>query len=188
MKKRTWGIILAIMVVLGVIIYHPQYLLVFKNEEAVLDDSVEKAGTLDTTRWKTYTNTKYGYEIKYPENLTSDTEYGGDNASRADSIIIYDQENASSFSFSIDIRSQPLRELFNIYDDPYELIEDYATGETAYSKTKLAGYDAVKINVPDQYQSPTGYLLIRNGFVYFIMWPSVFPEGEKIAHTIKFND
>ena len=146
----------------------------------------------NTTGLKTYKNNQYGFEFKYPAHLDVAPEPPADSYSSSDGgVIIYDPKNQStrvwnSYNFSISIHKQPVRHLTRSYTDPYEFAQDYWS-HSDYSQTEFLNRDAAKIfPIPDTIPTPTGYIIIEDGLVYMITWPSSYPAGEEIAKTLKF--
>ncbi|MDO8430585.1 MAG: hypothetical protein Q7S72_01175 [Candidatus Taylorbacteria bacterium] len=79
-KKIIWGTVIAVIVMIGA----GYYLNSFKSFEP---------GEVSTSDWKTYTNTKYGFEFKYSKNLHISSSYTG-VITQADNVSVtpYTQE------------------------------------------------------------------------------------------------
>ncbi len=101
-KKIILGIIIAVVVIVGALV-------VTKLNESKWDNKVDSKAQLDLimTDWKTYTNTKLGFEIKYPIDWKIDENTGGLDTS----ISIYKPNSSTgdndAFVNKIDIDIDP---------------------------------------------------------------------------------
>ena len=90
-------IVLAVVLVGGVLSY--QYYWLPKEEVKKSETETPKDETAD---WKTYRNTKYGYEIKYPNDWDSPIESGDTDALTGNYSGFFKRENIL-VAFSIDV-------------------------------------------------------------------------------------
>ncbi|OHA79652.1 MAG: hypothetical protein A2675_03125 [Candidatus Yonathbacteria bacterium RIFCSPHIGHO2_01_FULL_51_10] len=78
------------------------------NQQQISIISDSKIETQDPTKdWKTYTNTKYGYEFKYPDNVGMVSDYdssflGPPNNPNEDLLLISDKEESFHFQINKD--------------------------------------------------------------------------------------
>jgi hypothetical protein len=72
-------------------------------------DTLQTAIVSDTKEWKTYTNTKYGFEFKYPANLSVyNTTSHGEATGLEDAITVSDLDAYNmNKAFTLTISTQP---------------------------------------------------------------------------------
>ncbi len=58
---------------------------------------------VDTTNWKTYTNSKYNYSFKYPENLTAEEEKSADGSVNQDYVLVRDKTKDDSQNIAFQV-------------------------------------------------------------------------------------
>lgn len=93
MKQKVSAIIVLILILLGTI----GYFLVRKSSQNTNQPLVD-----ETANWKTYANSEYGFEFKYPENLVADEVNGSSNFENRFTSVSIDTSDTIKLNKSIE--------------------------------------------------------------------------------------
>jgi hypothetical protein len=124
------------------------------------------AGTQEgTANWKTYTNDKYGFSFKYPENAK------------------YEVTHATNTEFNI--------MLSNLTGLPYEELVIYVGNNWAYTNTNadkvknfiVDGISAYRENLPLGQNPPQSLVYVKHGAYYFTIQQTKDPKDPVIDQT-----
>ncbi len=154
-----------------------------------------------TVSWKTYSNQKYGYSVKYPSNLQtneSETSYnqyveltlGRDSSGNAYlpnyTVTVAKDDFQAKDPASVNFMSADWTNSF------YNMnVGDTKTADTATFKKlpseKVDGQNAVVIQVVAAGSNQKRYLLKKNGYVYMISDFSNSADFQNFLSTFKFQ-
>jgi hypothetical protein len=168
--------------------------------------------TNETANWKTYTNKKYSFEIKYPKEATVSTYekaigtngivYIGSRNKSIDHGVTYDVEYGITFQ---DLGSANNMSAENWYSQYYQSEKQYAAKadmpmflSASGKNVKLNGYDAYETSDFNSDSSLINFYIAHNGIIYRISYRGEivqnvpkWPEFEKIINqmlsTFKFT-
>jgi hypothetical protein len=179
MKKVLFGIVVIILIVAA-------WLFVWsKNSTYPLIQPT------DTSNWKMYTDTKWGYTIEYPSTYLLSIH---DN-----SIIIRDpKNNPREFGPSFEIE---VRESQQFSGKTYKTAEEFARtylespyiSLTSINKLAIPDSDSIMVSGNQTSEAPIDpdfnmIFSLHNGNEFIISWnPSDYPPFQKIASTFKFT-
>jgi len=143
------------------------------------------------TSWKTYTNTKYGYSIKYPEDWNINSS--NPSAINLSFNIKYSSESGypnSGASINIDSERSNLLNLEDFYK---QIASNKFTKINSRSDIKIDGLDALLLNV-NQLEAPPGMDVhfIKSDIHYTIQFWQIDTNQSKtfdqILSTFRFTD
>jgi len=159
-------------------------------EKEIIEETPEETPKDETAGWKTYRNTKYRYEIKYPNDWDSPIESGDRDALTGNYSGFL--KNGTILGFSIDVydndKNLSLKEWWE-----QEFYEKF-TVKYEYSYEGVisvsSGVEAVKYKIQRMGFEDNCYLISRSQRVYTIYF-SVLPGAEEIQQilsTFRFID
>jgi hypothetical protein len=152
-----------------------------------------------TADWKTYTNTQYGFEVKYPSTWTAKPNYSGSSFKPSVISLLSPEALKASTPYQknkMDINVYSLAELNDIHKFNSNNLEDYlnanGTDVVSYSKSTLNG-----VNAYDAKEAGLGtYFAIyieRDAKIYQLFFDAIGSRAElsetekEILSTFKFT-
>lgn len=128
----------------------------------------------DTKDWKTYTNSKLGFEIKYPSDISPQW------MSQSDDAVLRLAGDIGDVFLEVAMSAYSLEEVQKI---------SFSASNYKVEWVFLDGEKAMKVtNSNDLSVSPRySIYVIKNGFVYSVAIPLKSVDAEKILSTFKFT-
>lgn len=158
------------------------------------NQTVDTSAPLSTDSWKTYTNNKYGFEIKYPSDweILSSDELSTTIVKSDRKTNILDKGNGDVWmNFGI------VESFYPTVDGPEETnmskwIQYLKSENNNFKTTVVAGQEAITDTVEPTPQSPGNiiYNFMKNkvGYNVVILYPKISDGlGAKILSTFKFT-
>ncbi|MFZ2149793.1 MAG: hypothetical protein WAV15_01380 [Minisyncoccia bacterium] len=189
MNKKSFGVIIGVFAV-GLILVGG-YLAWAKKEKA--EPIVPETLQVDVSNWKTYVNTEYGFEFKYPTDLVIDEVKGSSNFEKRFTNVTVDTPSNIEEAKQINEGpgSEGLPYLLSIagHEPSYEVLNEC---EGVASKVMLGGVQANKC-VDDAIDGPRLYIrLTKDGVVYYGLGSLVYSGNninivDQIISTFKLT-
>ena len=145
-------------------------------------NNVKATSTVDTSNWKTYTNTKYGFEVQYPQewdiSIPNNT---------ADVIVLFHQKNSQEntenpvlwISVLEKYKDKELQEVFNgVYEPKYNFSTECQKITTTAG---ASGYSCSTVNGDDH------LLFVSNGLIFEIFNSMLNKTADKVISSFKFT-
>lgn len=158
-------IIIAVVVIGGSVYYYSQ-----KVPNTEVKTTNQATTTVQTVGWKTYSNTKYGFEFKYPQTFEVQ---GTDVISIAPKDYVGD-------GYIFTIRSSD-----NSYYEQFS--KDAISNKISESSYILGNITAQKINAKFDFGGGINYILFPHNGKKFIIMTDLTSEQQQILSTFKFT-
>jgi hypothetical protein len=156
-----------------------------------------------TSDWKTYTNTKYGYSVKYPSDWKIQSPGGGSNGELCretgidSQIIELSEKELSECGFAGEGLPSPDANITVwVLDEKHSTLENLIGPN--YSKLQVAGEAAVKYPFTDESALPNIYATRiylnhnNNGYIIYLKQSDITGKYEmildQILSTFKFTE
>lgn len=152
--------------------------------------------TIDTSNWKTYTNIKYGYEIKYPQNFCLD---GVDSIKPEESELAFIDSVFRNDTFSAEcnpekLKNPPLQPKISIRISVLSKADIQETDKLPYEKTSVSINDVNFTKITDNSRF-MGVYTLKNDFSGYLILIDNFHKDDneqikifdQILSTFKFT-
>lgn len=169
--------------------------------------------TVDTSNWKTFINTKYGYQFKYPTNYSvGQNGQSSEHPEISDAVVALnlsakEAPDEPRFSVSImDLNNQSLEqkamEHFNKWGN-YSIVTTYPAENnhvvSNFTKTNLNGKEAFMYTISGSYYDDGAsegisasrerqYVWVQNDAIAFLIRSDNVNPTDQILSTFKFTD